>query len=145
MQEVFRTIGRLSKSVISVLITGESGTGKELVALSLHKHSPRANNPFIALNTAAIPKELLESELFGHRKGAFTGAIENKSGLFEEANNGTIFLDEIADISVNIQTKLLRVLQNGEIKRVGDTNRLNVLSTIEYFSQHFSEIEDGKG
>ena len=119
MQEVFRTIGRLSKSVISVLITGESGTGKELVALSLHKHSPRANEAFIALNTAAIPKDLLESELFGHEKGAFTGAQALRKGRFEQADGGTLFLDEIGDMPAELQTRLLRVLADGVFYRVG--------------------------
>lgn len=119
MQEVFRAIGRLSKSNINVLITGESGTGKELVALSLHKHSPRANQPFIALNTAAIPRELLESELFGHEKGAFTGAQALRRGRFEQADGGTLFLDEIGDMPAELQTRLLRVLADGEFYRVG--------------------------
>lgn len=126
MQEVFRTIGRLSKSVISVLITGESGTGKELVALSLHKHSPRANNAFIALNTAAIPKELLESELFGHEKGAFTGAQALRKGRFEQADNGTLFLDEIGDMPAELQTRLLRVLADGVFYRVGGHTPIKV-------------------
>ncbi len=126
MQEVFRTIGRLSKSVISVLITGESGTGKELVALSLHKHSPRANNAFIALNTAAIPKELLESELFGHEKGAFTGAQALRKGRFEQADGGTLFLDEIGDMPAELQTRLLRVLSDGVFYRVGGHTPIKV-------------------
>lgn len=126
MQEVFRTIGRLSKSVISVLITGESGTGKELVALSLHKHSPRANNAFIALNTAAIPKELLESELFGHERGAFTGAQALRKGRFEQADNGTLFLDEIGDMPAELQTRLLRVLADGVFYRVGGHTPIKV-------------------
>jgi two-component system nitrogen regulation response regulator GlnG len=126
MQEVFRTIGRLSKSVISVLITGESGTGKELVALSLHKHSPRANNTFIALNTAAIPKELLESELFGHEKGAFTGAQSQRKGRFEQADGGTLFLDEIGDMPAELQTRLLRVLSDGVFYRVGGHTPIKV-------------------
>jgi len=126
MQEVFRTIGRLSKSVISVLITGESGTGKELVALSLHKHSPRANNAFIALNTAAIPKELLESELFGHEKGAFTGAQALRKGRFEQADGGTLFLDEIGDMPAELQTRLLRVLADGIFYRVGGHTPIKV-------------------
>ena len=126
MQEVFRTIGRLSKSVISVLITGESGTGKELVALSLHKHSPRANNAFIALNTAAIPKELLESELFGHEKGAFTGAQALRKGRFEQADGGTLFLDEIGDMPSELQTRLLRVLADGVFYRVGGHTPIKV-------------------
>ena len=126
MQEVFRTIGRLSKSVISVLITGESGTGKELVALSLHKHSPRADNAFIALNTAAIPKELLESELFGHEKGAFTGAQALRKGRFEQADGGTLFLDEIGDMPAELQTRLLRVLAEGVFYRVGGHTPIKV-------------------
>lgn len=119
MQDVFRAIGRLSKSNINVLITGESGTGKELVALSLHKHSPRAAQSFIAINTAAIPRELLESELFGHEKGAFTGAQSLRRGRFEQADNGTLFLDEIGDMPAELQTRLLRVLSDGEFYRVG--------------------------
>ncbi len=126
MQEVFRTIGRLSKSVISVLITGESGTGKELVALSLHKHSPRADKAFIALNTAAIPKELLESELFGHEKGAFTGAQALRKGRFEQADGGTLFLDEIGDMPAELQTRLLRVLAEGVFYRVGGHTPIKV-------------------
>ncbi len=119
MQEVFRAIGRLSKSNITVLINGESGTGKELVADALHKHSPRADKPFIALNTAAIPRELLESELFGHEKGAFTGAQSLRKGRFEQADGGTLFLDEIGDMPADLQTRLLRVLADGEFYRVG--------------------------
>jgi two-component system nitrogen regulation response regulator GlnG len=126
MQEVFRTIGRLSRSVISVLITGESGTGKELVALSLHKHSPRADKPFIAINTAAIPKELLESELFGHEKGAFTGAQALRKGRFEQADGGTLFLDEIGDMPAELQTRLLRVLADGVFYRVGGHTPIKV-------------------
>ncbi len=119
MQEVFRAIGRLSRSNITVLINGESGTGKELVAHALHRHSPRAGQPFIALNTAAIPKDLLESELFGHEKGAFTGAQTQRRGRFEQANGGTLFLDEIGDMPAELQTRLLRVLADGEFYRVG--------------------------
>ncbi len=119
MQEVFRAIGRLSHSHISVLINGESGTGKELVALALHRHSPRQDKPFIPLNVAAIPKELIESELFGHEKGAFTGATQRRIGRFEQADGGTLFLDEIGDMPAEIQTRLLRVLSNGEFYRVG--------------------------
>ena len=126
MQEVFRTIGRLSKSVISVLITGESGTGKELVALSLHKHSPRADSAFIALNTAAIPKELLESELFGHEKGAVTGAQALRKGSIEQADGGTLFLDEIGDMPAELQTRLLRVLADGVFYRVGGHTPIKV-------------------
>lgn len=119
MQEVFRAIGRLSKSSITVLITGESGTGKELIAKALHTHSPRAKQPFIALNTAAIPSELLESELFGHEKGAFTGAHAQRKGRFEQADGGTLFLDEIGDMPAELQTRLLRVLAEGTFYRVG--------------------------
>jgi two-component system, NtrC family, nitrogen regulation response regulator GlnG len=119
MQDVFRAIGRLSASSMTVLITGESGTGKELVARALHQHSPRAARPFVALNTAAIPSELLESELFGHEKGAFTGAESRRNGRFEQADGGTLFLDEIGDMSAALQTRLLRVLAEGEFYRVG--------------------------
>jgi two-component system nitrogen regulation response regulator GlnG len=119
MQDVFRTIGRLSRSSMTVLITGESGTGKELVARALHEHSPRAQQPFIALNTTAIASELLESELFGHERGAFTGADSRRIGRFEQADGGTLFLDEIGDMSTALQTRLLRVLAEGEFYRVG--------------------------
>ncbi|MBD9426404.1 nitrogen regulation protein NR(I) [Pseudomonas sp. PDM15] len=119
MQEVFRAIGRLSHSNITVLINGESGTGKELVAHALHRHSPRAAEPFIALNMAAIPKDLMESELFGHEKGAFTGAANQRRGRFEQADGGTLFLDEIGDMPADTQTRLLRVLADGEFYRVG--------------------------
>ena len=119
MQEVFRAIGRLSRSNLTVLITGESGTGKELVARALHRHSPRATGEFIALNTAAIPRELLESELFGHERGAFTGAQSRRLGRFEQADGGTLFLDEIGDMPAELQTRLLRVLADGEFYRVG--------------------------
>ncbi len=119
MQEVFRAIGRLSHSHITVLINGESGTGKELVAQALHRHSPRTSRPFIALNMAAIPKDLMESELFGHEKGAFTGANQLRQGRFEQANHGTLFLDEIGDMPLDTQTRLLRVLADGEFYRVG--------------------------
>jgi two-component system nitrogen regulation response regulator GlnG len=119
MQDVFRAIGRLSQSNVTVLITGESGTGKELVARALHKHSPRATQPYIALNTAAIPKDLLESELFGHERGAFTGAQAMRRGRFEQAENGTLFLDEIGDMPFDLQTRLLRVLSDGHFYRVG--------------------------
>jgi two-component system nitrogen regulation response regulator GlnG len=140
MQEVFRTIGRLSKSVISVLITGESGTGKELVALSLHKHSPRANNAFIALNTAAIPKELLESELFGHEKGAFTGAQGLRKGRFEQADGGTLFLDEIGDMPAELQTRLLRVLADGIFYRVGGHTPIKV--NVRVIAATHQNLED---
>jgi len=119
LQEVFRGIGRLSQSHVTVLVTGESGTGKELVARALHKHSPRASQPFIALNTAAIPKDLLESELFGHERGAFTGAQALRRGRFEQAEGGTLFLDEIGDMPAELQTRLLRVLSDGQFYRVG--------------------------
>ena len=122
MQDVFRIIGRLSRSSISVLINGESGTGKELVAHALHRHSPRSKAPFIALNMAAIPKDLIESELFGHEKGAFTGARrQGKAGMFELAHTGTLFLDEIGDLPLTLQGRLLRVLQERELVRVGGT------------------------
>ena len=126
MQEVFRTIGRLSRSSMTVLITGESGTGKELVARALHEHSPRANGPFVALNTTAIASELLESELFGHERGAFTGAERLRLGRFEQADGGTLFLDEIGDMSVDLQTRLLRVLAEGEFFRVGGQKAIHV-------------------
>ena len=126
MQEVFRAIGRLSRTAISVLINGESGTGKELIAHALHRHSPRASAPFIALNMAAIPKDLIESELFGHEKGAFTGAGAVRQGRFEQANGGTLFLDEIGDMPLDIQTRLLRVLADGQFYRVGGHTPLHV-------------------
>ncbi len=126
MQEVFRAIGRLSQSNITVLINGESGTGKELVANALHKHSPRREHPFIALNMAAIPKDLIESELFGHEKGAFTGAGNQRQGRFEQANGGTLFLDEIGDMPMDTQTRLLRVLADGEFYRVGGHTAVKV-------------------
>lgn len=119
MQDVFRAIGRLSQSQVTVLITGESGSGKELVARALHKHSPRADGPFVAINTAAIPKDLLESELFGHERGAFTGAQTMRRGRFEQADGGTLFLDEIGDMPFDLQTRLLRVLSDGHFYRVG--------------------------
>ncbi|MGW8227381.1 MAG: nitrogen regulation protein NR(I) [Gammaproteobacteria bacterium] len=126
MQEVFRAIGRLSRSNITVLINGESGTGKELVAHALHRHSPRADRPFIALNMAAIPRDLLESELFGHEKGAFTGAQAARKGRFEQADGGTLFLDEIGDMPAELQTRLLRVLADGEFYRVGGHSPVKV-------------------
>src|SRR4249920_3518643 len=119
MQDVFRAIGRLSQSHATVLINGEAGTGKELVARALHRHSPRAAKPFIAINTAAIPRELLESELFGHERGAFTGAQAQRRGRFEQADGGTLFLDEIGDMPADLQTRLLRVLSDGQFYRVG--------------------------
>ena len=126
MQEVFRAIGRLSRSHMTVLITGESGTGKELVARALQRHSPRAGKPFIALNTAAIPRELLESELFGHERGSFTGATGQRIGRFEQAHGGTLFLDEIGDMPAELQTRLLRVLADGEFYRIGGHTPIRV-------------------
>lgn len=126
MQEVFRAIGRLSRSSISVLINGQSGTGKELVAHALHKHSPRSEQAFIALNMAAIPKDLIESELFGHEKGAFTGAANLRKGRFEQADGGTLFLDEIGDMPLDVQTRLLRVLADGQFYRVGGHQGISV-------------------
>jgi len=126
MQEVFRAIGRLSRSNITVLINGESGTGKELVAKALHRHSPRSDQPFIALNMAAIPHDLLESELFGHERGAFTGAQTRREGRFEQADGGTLFLDEIGDMPAELQTRLLRVLADGEFYRVGGHTPIKV-------------------
>lgn len=126
MQEVFRAIGRLSRSSISVLINGQSGTGKELVAHALHRHSPRATKPFIALNMAAIPADLVESELFGHEKGAFTGAQAARQGRFEQADGGTLFLDEIGDMPLDVQTRLLRVLADGQFYRVGGHQSVSV-------------------
>ncbi len=126
MQQVFRAIGRLARSSVTVLITGESGTGKELVARALHDHSPRSGKPFVALNTAAIPAELLESELFGHERGAFTGANTQRQGRFEQADGGTLFLDEIGDMSMPLQTRLLRVLAEGEFYRVGGQTAVRV-------------------
>ncbi len=126
MQEVFRAIGRLSRSNINVLINGESGTGKELVAQALHRHSPRASGPFIAINTAAIPADLLESELFGHEKGAFTGATARRHGRFEQADGGTLFLDEIGDMPLELQTRFLRVLAEGEFYPVGARESIRV-------------------
>jgi two-component system nitrogen regulation response regulator GlnG len=124
MQEVFRAIGRLSQSNATVLITGESGTGKELVARALHRHSARASRPFIAINSAAMPKDLLESELFGHERGAFTGAQQQRRGRFEQAEGGTLFLDEIGDMPAELQTRLLRVLSDGSFYRVGGHQQL---------------------
>ncbi|MGZ8982361.1 MAG: nitrogen regulation protein NR(I) [Methylotenera sp.] len=126
MQEVFRAIGRLSRSHATVLINGESGSGKELVARALHRHSPRADKPFIAINTAAIPKDLLESELFGHERGAFTGAAASRRGRFEQADTGTLFLDEIGDMPPDLQTRLLRVLSDGQFYRVGGHQPIKV-------------------
>src|SRR3990172_3374298 len=128
MQQVFRAIGRLSHSNVSVLISGESGTGKELVARALHRHSPRSAGPFVALNMAAIPRDLLESELFGHEKGALTGAQNRRIGRFEQANGGSLLMDEIGDMPAELQTRLLRVLADGEFYRVGahDSTKVDV-------------------
>ncbi|HEY2336290.1 MAG TPA: nitrogen regulation protein NR(I) [Burkholderiales bacterium] len=126
MQEVFRAIGRLSQSSVTVLITGESGTGKELVARALHRHSARSSKPFIAINTAAMPKDLLESELFGHERGSFTGAQQQRRGRFEQAEGGTLFLDEIGDMPAELQTRLLRVLSDGTFYRVGGHQQMKV-------------------
>ncbi|MDY6849330.1 MAG: sigma-54 dependent transcriptional regulator [Thermodesulfobacteriota bacterium] len=126
MQEVYKTLGRIAPSDVTVLITGESGTGKELVARAIHFNSPRLGRPFLALNCAAIPRELLESELFGFEKGAFTGAVERKAGKFEQADGGTLFLDEIGDMPLDLQAKLLRVLQEKEITRTGGNSTIQV-------------------
>jgi two-component system nitrogen regulation response regulator GlnG len=144
MQDVFRAIGRLSQSQVTVLITGESGSGKELVARALHKHSPRANGPFVAINTAAIPKDLLESELFGHERGAFTGAQTMRRGRFEQADGGTLFLDEIGDMPFDLQTRLLRVLSDGQFYRVGGhsavrTNVRVIAATHQNLEQRVKE------
>ena len=140
MQDVFRAIGRLSQSVVTVLITGESGSGKELVAQALHKHSPRASGPFVAINTAAIPKDLLESELFGHERGAFTGAQTTRRGRFEQADGGTLFLDEIGDMPFDLQTRLLRVLSDGQFYRVGGHNPMR--SNVRVIAATHQNLED---
>ncbi|MGV0998101.1 MAG: nitrogen regulation protein NR(I) [Fluviibacter sp.] len=140
MQEVFRAIGRLSNSSATVLITGESGSGKELVARALHRHSPRAKKPFIAINTAAIPKDLLESELFGHERGAFTGAATQRRGRFEEADGGTLFLDEIGDMPAELQTRLLRVLSDGHYYRVG--GHQSIKSNVRVIAATHQNLED---
>ncbi|WP_430422225.1 nitrogen regulation protein NR(I) [Methylibium petroleiphilum] len=139
MQDVFRAIGRLSQSNVTVLITGESGSGKELVAHALHKHSSRASGPFVAINTAAIPKDLLESELFGHERGAFTGAQTTRRGRFEQADGGTLFLDEIGDMPFDLQTRLLRVLSDGQFYRVGGHNPLK--STVRVIAATHQDLE----
>ena len=139
MQEVFRAIGRLSRSNITVMINGASGTGKELVAQALHRHSPRSKKPFIALNTAAIPKDLLESELFGHERGAFTGAQAQRLGRFEQADSGTLFLDEIGDMPAELQTRLLRVLSDGEFYRVG--GRLPIKVDVRIIAATHQDLE----
>ena len=140
MQDVFRAIGRLSQSHVTVLVTGESGSGKELVARALHKHSPRANGPFVAINTAAIPKELLESELFGHERGAFTGAQGQRRGRFEQADGGTLFLDEIGDMPFELQTRLLRVLSDGSFYRVGGHTSLK--SNVRVIAATHQDLEE---
>ncbi|HQR50223.1 MAG TPA: nitrogen regulation protein NR(I) [Methylophilaceae bacterium] len=140
MQEVFRAIGRLSRSHATVLINGESGTGKELVALALHRHSPRSEKPFIAINTAAIPKDLLESELFGHERGAFTGAQAARRGRFEQADGGTLFLDEIGDMPPDLQTRLLRVLSDGQFYRVGGHQPVKV--NVRIIAATHQDLED---
>jgi two-component system nitrogen regulation response regulator GlnG len=140
MQDVFRAIGRLSQSIVTVLITGESGSGKELVANALHKHSPRASGPFVAINTAAIPKDLLESELFGHERGAFTGAQTTRRGRFEQADGGTLFLDEIGDMPFDLQTRLLRVLSDGQFYRVGGHNPMK--SNVRVIAATHQNLED---
>jgi two-component system nitrogen regulation response regulator GlnG len=140
MQDVFRAIGRLSQSQVTVLITGESGSGKELVARALHKHSPRASGPFVAINTAAIPKDLLESELFGHERGAFTGAQTSRRGRFEQADGGTLFLDEIGDMPFDLQTRLLRVLSDGHFYRVGGHSAIKAnVRVIAATHQHLEQ------
>ncbi|MGJ8679600.1 nitrogen regulation protein NR(I) [Paraglaciecola sp.] len=146
MQEVFRAIGRLSRSSISVLINGQSGTGKELVAQALHRHSPRSSKTFIALNMAAIPADLIESELFGHEKGAFTGAQGARQGRFEQADGGTLFLDEIGDMPLDVQTRLLRVLADGQFYRVGGHNPVTVdVRIIAATHQNLEQrVADGK-
>lgn len=146
MQEVFRAVGRLSNSNITVLINGQSGTGKELVAQALHKHSPRAKGPFVALNMAAIPRDLIESELFGHEKGSFTGATSQRVGRFEQANQGTLFLDEIGDMPPDTQTRLLRVLADGEFFRVGahSPTKVNVRIIAATHQDLESLVEQGQ-
>jgi two-component system nitrogen regulation response regulator GlnG len=146
MQEVFRAIGRLSQSSATVLITGESGTGKELVARALHRHSPRAAKPFIAINTAAMPKDLLESELFGHERGAFTGAQAMRRGRFEQAEAGSLFLDEIGDMPAELQTRLLRVLSDGTFYRVGghQSIRANVRVIAATNQELEARVRDGR-
>lgn len=140
MQEVFRAIGRLSGSNLNVLISGESGTGKELVACALHNHSPRQDRPFIAINIAAIPSELLESELFGHERGSFTGAHSQRKGRFEQANSGTLFLDEIGDMPANMQTRLLRVLSDGQFYRVGGHEQIS--TDVRIIAATNQDLED---
>ncbi len=146
MQEVFRAIGRLSNSNLNILINGESGTGKELVARALHNHSPRAKQPFIAINIAAVPRELLESELFGHERGAFTSALSQRKGRFEQANGGTLFLDEIGDMPTELQTRLLRVLADGKFYRVGGYDQISTdVRIIAATNQNLEQrVKDGR-
>jgi two-component system response regulator AtoC len=146
MQEIFATIGKVTEYKTTVLITGESGTGKELIARAIHYHSPRAQNPLVTVNCGAIPESLLESELFGHRKGAFTDAIRDKRGLFEEAHSGSIFLDEIGELPRSLQVKLLRVLQEEEIKRLGDTrpSKIDVRVLAATTKDLASEVKTGR-
>lgn len=146
MQDVFRAIGRLSQSNVTVMVTGESGSGKELVARALHKHSPVAGGPFVAINTAAIPKDLLESELFGHERGAFTGAQTQRRGRFEQAEGGTLFLDEIGDLPLDVQVKLLRAVQQGEIETVGSARvqKVNVRLISATNKNLIEEVKEGR-
>ncbi|ADY73458.1 two component, sigma54 specific, transcriptional regulator, Fis family [Desulfurobacterium thermolithotrophum DSM 11699] len=145
MQEVFKLIGRVAKSNATILITGESGTGKELIAKAIHKYSSRRDRPFLAVNCAALPPNLLEAELFGYEKGAFTGAISSKKGIFEQANGGTIFLDEIGELELSLQSKLLRVLQEKEIRRIGGTKTIKVDVRIVTATNRNLEEEVKKG
>ena len=145
MQEVFKLIGRVAKSDVTVLITGESGTGKELIAKAIHKYSHRRNKPFLAINCAALPPNLLEAELFGYEKGAFTGAVSSKKGIFEQANGGTIFLDEIGELELSLQSKLLRVLQEKEIRRIGGNKTIRVDVRIVAATNKNLEREVKKG
>jgi len=145
MQEVFRAIGRLSSSSMTVLVTGESGTGKELIAQALHEHSPRKDEAFVALNTSAIPSELLESELFGHERGSFTGADRQRLGRFEQAHRGTLFLDEIGDMPTDLQTRLLRVLAEGEFYRVGGQSPIEVDVRVIAATHQDLEAKVGSG
>lgn len=141
MQSVYKVLGKIAPSDVTVLISGESGTGKELIARAIHFNSPRLGKPFLAINCAAIPRELLESELFGHEKGAFTGAIERKSGKFEQANGGTLFLDEIGDMPLELQAKLLRVLQEKEITRTGGSSLLQIdVRIVAATNQNLKEL-----
>ena len=145
MQEVFKLIGRVAKSDVTVLITGESGTGKELIAKAIHRYSHRRNKPFLAINCAALPPNLLEAELFGYEKGAFTGAVSSKKGIFEQANGGTIFLDEIGELELSLQSKLLRVLQEKEIRRIGGNKTIKVDVRIVAATNRNLEQEVKKG